>query len=94
MSHGDDNRKNEGRDAKESGGTHGECLDHLLGRNPVRVRALEGPHPLIGRFQATRRLRIVLPSSTRWSFPVRRIRQTQDQMYFLQGQTCLLSKIR
>ena len=32
MSHGDDSRKNEGRDAKESGGTHGECLDHLPGR--------------------------------------------------------------
>ncbi len=48
---------------------------------------------LIGRFQATRRLRIVLPSSTRWSFPVRRIRQTQDQMYFLQGQTCHLQKM-
>ena len=51
-----------------------------------------GPHPLIGRFQPTRRLRIVLPSSTRWSFPARRIRQTQDQMYVLQGQTCLLSQ--
>ena len=79
-------------------GCERECLDHLLGRKHNAHIGHGGPYlgpqPLIGRFQPTRRLRIVLPSSTRWSFPVRRIRQTQDQMYFLQGQTCLLSKMR
>ena len=76
---------------RSRGGTHGECLDHLLGRKHNAHIGHGGPYlgpqRLIGRFQPTRRLRIVLPSSTRWSFPARRMRQIQDQMYVLQGQT-------